>query len=332
MKVLVTGGGGFLGSAIIRRLHSRGDQIVSLSRCRYVALDSLGVKQVTGDIALEDHVSNAAQGVDAVIHVAAKAGIWGDYAGYYSANVTGTANVINSCRRQGINRLVYTSSPSVIFDNTDIEGGDESLPYPDRYHAPYPETKAVAEKMVLAAASEHLGTVALRPHLIWGPGDNHLVPRIVAKGAAGQLRRISGRECLIDTVYIDNAATAHINALDRLSPSSPISGRAYFITNGEPLPVWEMVDRILAAAGIAPATGSIHPNLAVLMGICCETIWRLFSLRGEPPMTRFAAHELSRSHWFKIDAARNDLGYCPEISIDDGMERLRKWFEAGACR
>jgi nucleoside-diphosphate-sugar epimerase len=209
-----------------------------------------------------------------------------------------------------------------------VEGGDESLPYPLRYEAHYPKTKALAEKLVLAANSPQLATVALRPHLIWGPGDNHLVPRILARGRAGKLRRIGDRPNRVDTVYVDNAARAHLLAAERLAPGSPPAGRAYFISNGQPLPLWEMVNRILAAADIPPVTRSISPKLAYTIGCICESLWCLLRLPGEPPMTRFVAHELSSAHWFDISAARRDLGYQPDVSIDEGLAILRHWLQA----
>jgi len=325
MKALVTGGGGFLGGVIVRMLRERGDEVVSLSRGSYPELARLGVEQRSGDIGDRDAVARAASGCDIVFHVAAKAGIWGDYADFYRANVTGTENVIAACRQNGILRLVHTSSPSVVFDGRDVEGGDESLPYPERYEAHYPRTKAMAERIVLAANSPELATTALRPHLIWGPGDNHLVPRIIVRARAGRLRRIGDRPCLVDTVYVDNAARAHLLAADRLTPGTPPAGRAYFISNGEPLPLWEMVNRILAAAGLPPVERTVSPRLAYAAGVICEALWGTLRLAGEPPMTRFVAHELATAHWFDITAARRELGYDPEISIDEGLIRLRAW-------
>jgi len=325
MKAFVTGGGGFLGGVIVRMLRERGDLVSSFSRSAYPELDRLGVEQVQGDLGDQTAVIAAAQGCDVVFPVDAKAGIWGSYDSYYRANVTGTANVLAACRSNGITRLVYTSSPSVVFDGGDVEGGDESIPYPASYEAHYPKTKALAEQMVLAANSPQLATVALRPHLIWGPGDNHLVPRIVTKGRAGRLRRIGERPNLVDTVYVDNAARAHLQAADRLAPGSAPAGRAYFISNGQPIPLWEMINRILAAADIPPVTRSIPPKLAYSAGCICEGIWGLLRLAGEPPMTRFVAHELASAHWFDISAARRDLDYQPEVSIDEGLLRLREW-------
>jgi nucleoside-diphosphate-sugar epimerase len=328
MKALVTGGGGFLGGAIVRLLKERGDDVRSISRGRYQELAQLGVEQVQGDLADTDSVTRAIAGCDVVFHVAAKAGIWGDYDDYYEANVTGTENVIAACTEMGVDRLVYTSSPSVVFDGQDVEGGDESLPYPAHFETSYPETKAMAEQLVLEANTPQLATVSLRPHLIWGPGDNHLVPRIIAKAKAGRLRRIGNRPCLVDTVYVDNAAKAHLQAADRLACGSPIAGKAYFISNGEPVPLWEMVDRILAAAGLPPVTGTISPKAAYGIGAVCEQLWKLLPLKGEPPMTRFVARELSTAHWFDISAARRDLGYQPEITIEEGLKRLKSWLSA----
>ncbi|MBI5657905.1 MAG: NAD-dependent epimerase/dehydratase family protein [Geobacter sp.] len=325
MKALVTGGGGFLGNVIGRMLRERGVAVRSFSRSTYPALSLLGVEQVQGDLGDREAVIRAAQGCDIVYHVAAKAGVWGAYADFHLANVIGTAHVIEACSANNIPRLVHTSSPSVVFDGSDIEGGDESLPYPQRFEAYYPQTKAMAEQMVIAANSPELATVALRPHLIWGPGDNHLVPRIIARAKAGRLRRIGNRPCLVDTVYVDNAAEAHIAAAERLSPGSAVAGRVYFISNGEPLPLWDMVNGILAAAGMPPVEQSISPRMALFAGTVCETLWPLLQLRGEPPMTRFVAHELSTAHWFSLEAARRDLGYQPTVSISEGLERLRTW-------
>jgi nucleoside-diphosphate-sugar epimerase len=330
MRALVTGGGGFLGSAIVRQLRARGDEVVSFSRGNYPELTALGVEQRQGDLCEVNALVEAARGCDIIFHVAAKAGIWGSFQEYHQANVAGTENVIAACRIHSINRLVYTGSPSVVFDGSDVEGGNESLPYPAHFEAHYPHTKAIAEQAVLAANSPSLATVSLRPHLIWGPGDNHLVPRIVAKARAGKLRRIGNRPCLVDTVYVDNAAEAHLNAADRLAPGAPPAGKAYFISNGEPLPLWDMVNRILAAAGLPPVTRSVSPTVAYLAGTVCEAAWKALRLSGEPPMTRFVAKELATAHWFDISAAKKDLGYRPRVSIDEGLKRLQESLLGGA--
>lgn len=322
MNALVTGGGGFLGGAIVRRLRERGDQVHSFSRGRYPELDALGVMQHQGDLADAMAVSRAAAGCDIVFHVAARAGVGGRYRDYHRANVLGTANVLTACRHHGIARLVYTSSPSVVFTGRDMCGVDESVPYPTHYEAAYPQTKAIAEWMVLQANDSTLATVALRPHLIWGPGDHHLIPRIVARARAGRLRRIGTEAKLIDSVYIDDAAEAHILAADRLSPSSSLAGKAYFITQGEPVPLWDLVNRILHAAGIGAVTRSIPSRLAYGIGWVLETVYAVFRPHEEPPLTRFVARELATAHWFDIAAARRDLSYEPKVSLEEGLRRL----------
>jgi nucleoside-diphosphate-sugar epimerase len=332
VKALVTGGGGFLGKAIVKLLLARGDQVRSFSRNTYPALAELGVEQHSGEIGDTAAVLTAIGGCDIVFHVAAKAGVWGPYEEFYRANVLGTRNVVEACRQHGIRRLVYTSSPSVVFDGSDMEGVDESVAYPDHFEAFYPQTKAEAEQLVLQANDDTLATVALRPHLIWGPEDNHLVPRILERGAKGVLRRIGSRTCLVDTIYIDNAATAHLQAADRLEIGSVVAGKAYFLSQGEPLPVWDVVNRILEAGGLPPVSRTISPGLAYAAGAVLETIYRLLRLKGEPRMTRFVARELSTAHWFDLSAARRDFGYRPQVSFDEGLERLRACLmKADAC-
>lgn len=325
MKALVTGGGGFLGKAIVKLLRERGDEVRSFSRSQHPGLADLGVEHSRGELGDAEAVKRAAEGCDIVFHVAAKAGVWGPYEEFYRANVLGTKNVIAACRHHGIKRLVYTSSPSVVFDGTDMEGVDESTPYPQHFEAFYPQTKAEAEQLVLHANDQDLATVALRPHLIWGPEDNHLVPRILERGAKGSLRKLGSRECLADTIYIDNAAIAHIQAADHLDIGSVVAGKPYFLSQGEPLPIWEVVNRILDAGGIPPVTRTISPELAHRIGTILEKIYTLFRLKGEPRMTRFVAHELSTAHWFDLSAAMRDFGYKPVVSFDEGIERLREW-------
>ncbi len=321
--IVVTGGGGFLGEAIVRRLVTDGHGVRSVSRHRHSALEDLGVEQVSADIADADAVHHAFDGARCVFHTAAKAGVWGAESAYTTANVTGTANVIDACRRHGIAHLVYTSTPSVVFDGTDMAGVDESAPYPMEYHAPYPKTKAAAERMVRAAADDQLKTVSLRPHLIWGPGDNHLIPRILSRAA--KLRRVGDGSNRVDTIYIDNAADAHLLAAQALVKRPQISGRVYFISQDAPIPLWDMVDAILAAGGLPPVRGTISPQAARRIGAILETVYELFHLPGEPRMTRFVAAELATDHWFDISAAKRDLGYAPKVSTREGLERLAQW-------
>jgi nucleoside-diphosphate-sugar epimerase len=324
MKALVTGGGGFLGGAIVRQLLARRDEVRSFSRGDYPELRELGVEVRRGDLADGHAVSTAVEGCDIVFHAAAKAGIWGPYQDYYRANVLGTQKVIDACRKHRIERLVYTSSPSVVFNGLDMEGVDESAPYPRRFHAHYPRTKAQAEEIVLQANSRSLATVALRPHLIWGPGDNHLMPRIVARGKVGALRQIGQKPLLVDCIYVDNAAHAHLLAADRLHPGAAIAGKAYFISQGDPRPLWDLINLMLKAADVPPVDRHISPRLAYAAGWLFEWVYRLFRIRGEPRMTRFLAGELSTAHWFNISAARRDLGYEPILSIDEGIALLEK--------
>jgi nucleoside-diphosphate-sugar epimerase len=325
MKALVTGGGGFLGLAVVDQLLKKNIEVVSISRSRYQSLTERGVEQFCADLAEVEPDHPAFAECEWVFHVAAKAGVWGDYADYYRANVIATRNVINACRKQHIQKLIYTSSPSVVFDGSSIEGKDESLPYPEHFDAPYPATKALAEQDVLGANDENLATVALRPHLIWGPGDNHLVPRIIARGRAGKLRIIGKGDNLVDCVYIDNAAAAHLCAADKLAPGSDISGRAYFISQGDPRPVWEIVNAILACADVKEVRGHIPAPVAYAAGWMLEKVYAILRLEAEPPLTRFVARELATSHWFDISAARNELGYEPRISIEEGMKILRAY-------
>ncbi len=321
-KALVTGGGGFLGGAIVRLLLARGDEPVSFSRGHYPDLERLGVRQIQGDLGDADAVRRAVAGCGIVYHVAAKAGVWGEYEAFHRANVLGARHVLDACREEGVGKLVYTSSPSVSFAGVDQDGVDESEPYPERFLAYYPQTKAEAERMTLAANGPELATVALRPHLIWGPGDNHLVPRIVAQGRAGKLRLAGSGRNLVDSTYIDNAAEAHLLAADRLTPGAPVAGKAYFISNGEPMAIADLVNGILAAAGLPPVRRFAPAGVAFAAGAAMELAYRLFRLPGEPRVTRFVARQLSTAHWFDLTAAKRDLGYAPKVGVAEGFERL----------
>lgn len=329
-KILVTGGGGFLGKAIIEQLHARGLKVRSFSRSDYHELRRFGTEHFRGDLASPDALKKAIDGCDIVFHTAALAGVWGPESAYQKANVVGTQNVINACCAAGVKRLIYTSSPSVVFDGSDMQGVDESAPYPSHFHANYPKSKAQAEQLVLAANSPRLATVSLRPHLIWGPGDHHLVPRILAR--ARSLRIIGGANKKVDSVYIDNAADAHLLAAGRLRPDSPIAGKAYFITNGEPRPLWDLVNGILAAGKLPPVTRGVSRGKALAAAACMEFFYSLFGIEGEPRLTRFVAHELTTAHWFDISAARRDLNYTPRVTIDEGLSRLAAWLSAGGAK
>jgi len=294
----------------------------SFTRSRYPWLDELGVEQALGDLAQLADVERAVSGCDVVFHVAAKAGVWGRYSAFFDTNVTGTQNVIAACKKHGVRRLVYTSTPSVVHAGQDVEGATEALPYPKHFEAAYSETKATAEKAVLAANGPDLATVSLRPHLIFGPSDPHLVPRIIDAARKGKLRRIGSRPVKVDVTYIDNAAQAHLDAADRLDIGTGPAGKAYFVSNGEPVELWPFIDRILVEAGAPPVTRRVSAWKAKLAGRVLEYVYWLLPLPGEPPMTRFVASQLSTSHWYDISAARRDLGYEPSVSVEEGLKRL----------
>jgi len=322
-KVLVTGGGGFLGSSIVRMLLGKGITVRSLQRSDSPDLKKLGVEIIRGDISDRDTVINAAEGCDVIFHVAAKAGVWGDYDDYYQCNVTGTKNIIAACKAHNIQKLIYTSSPSIVFAGEDEDNINESTPYADHFLTAYQETKALAEQMVLAANNKTLATVALRPHLIWGPGDPHLAPRIIERAKAGRLRLVGKQNNLVDSTYIDNAALAHILAAEALETKNNCAGKAYFISNDEPITMKELINRILAAANLPAVTKTIPTKLAYTIGMMMEFVYKIFKLKEEPIMTRFIARQLSCAHWYDLTAAKNDLGYQAKVTIDEGMERLK---------
>jgi nucleoside-diphosphate-sugar epimerase len=322
VRVLVTGGGGFLGGAVARALRARGDEVVSVARGDYPALRELGVEAVRGDLAEPAVAVRAADGCDAIVHVAAKPGIWGSDADFVRSNVEATRSVIAACGALGIRRLVHTSTPSVVHAGADIRGGDESLPYATHFDSAYPRTKAVAERMVLEAADDGLGAVALRPHLVWGPGDPWFLPRILDRARAGRLRFVGGGDAVVDTTYIDDAVAAHLCALDRVEPGAACSGRAYFITSADPRPIRDIINGFLAAAGLPPETRSVPLPVAEAAGVAAERLWRLLGRQEEPPMTRFLARQLATDHWFDVSAARRDLGWAPVVGLDEGFRRL----------
>jgi nucleoside-diphosphate-sugar epimerase len=332
MKILVTGGGGFLGQALCRGLRARGHEVASFNRGHYAALEAMGVEQRRGDLADRDAVLDAARGCDAIFHNAAKAGAWSrDPREFYDANVAGTRHVIDACRMHGIGRLVYTSTPSVTHRATfPVAGLDaQQVPYGEHLKSPYAQTKKVAEQLVLAANDATLAAVALRPRLIWGSGDNQLLPRIVERARAGRLKLIGDGSNLVDTTYLDNAADAHLAAFDHLAPGSACAGRAYFVSNGDPRSMRETLTALLDAAGAPPPNGTIPFRAAYAIGAVCEAAWNLLPLRGEPPMTRFLAEQLVTTHWYSMAPAKRDFGWVPRVSFDDGLCALRAAWQGG---
>ncbi len=327
MKLFVTGGGGFLGHAIVRLLFAHRHEVVTFSRGGYPTFDQLGVTHFQGDLSDYAVLKKAMMGCEAVFHVAAKTGVWGKYEDFYMANVTGTENVLQACRELGIRNLVFTSSPSVVYHGKDSEGHNESLPYPKKYDAYYPQTKAIAEKLVMAANDASLKTVSLRPHLIWGPEDPHFLPRLFEKSKAGKLRILGNSINRVDCIYIDNAAKAHLQAFTRLllNPTQ-VEGKTYFISQDVPIPIATLINQLLAIANIPPVTKHLSPGIARFAGRLLETTYRILRISAEPAITLFLAKQLSTSHWYDISAAKQDFGYEVEVSIEEGMERLQAWF------
>lgn len=323
LNVLVTGGGGFLGRYIVEQLVARGEQVRSFSRRSYSFLESLGVEAIVGDVCDATAVSRACQGMDVVIHTIGIAGIWGPWEKFYQVNTVGTRHVIVACHEHAVKRLVYSSSPSVTFDGSDQANVNESVGYSRRWLCHYPHSKALAEQAVLEAnMTGDLRTCALRPHLIWGPRDQHLVPRLLRRARQGKLRRVGDGTNRVDMIYVENAAQAHLLAMDALAADRPAAGQAYFISQGEPVNCWDWINEILALAGVAPVRRAISQRMAWRLGSLMEMGYRLLGRQSEPPMTRFLAAQLATSHYFDIGRARQDLGYEPAVSTAEGMHRL----------
>ncbi|MGE3314969.1 MAG: NAD-dependent epimerase/dehydratase family protein [Planctomycetaceae bacterium] len=323
MKALVTGGGGFLGLYLVEQLVARGDTVRSFSRARYTRLDELGVEQHSGDIQDRSAVARACDGVEAVFHTAAVPGIWGPWKHFHGINTIGTENVLAACNAHRVPKLIYTSSPSVIYDGREHRNVNEDYPYPARYLCHYPHSKALAEKAVLAANGRNgLATVALRPHLIWGPRDNHLIPRLIARARSGKLKRVGNGDNLISVSYVENAAAAHLQAADSLHIGSPSAGRAYFINEIEPVNLWKWVDDILSRAGLPAVRKHVSAKAAKVAGAVLEAVYGTLGIQSEPLMTRFLASQLSGSHYYDVARARRDFGYNPQVPFEEGMRRL----------
>jgi len=331
MQALVTGGGGFLGRYICEQLVARGDRVRSFGRGAYPELETLGVEVVRGDICDRKSVVHACRDIDCVFHVAAVAGVSLNRSVYVQTNLMGTRNVLTGCRAYRVPRLVYTSSPSATFAGIDQCGINEStrfdLDWLAKHRCYYSHSKALGEAGVwMRNGHAGLKTCSLRPHLIWGPRDQHLIPRLIARAKSGRLRRVGDGTNLVDMIYVENAAEAHLQAADALAQeNSPAAGNAYFLSQGEPVNCWQWIDEILALAELPPVRKSFSQRTAWRLGAGLETVYRLLRLRGEPPMTRFLAAQLATSHWFDISAARRDFGYSPHVSTAEGMQRLGDW-------
>lgn len=327
-RFVITGGGGFVGKALGKALVGRGDQVLSLARSDYPELRELGIETRSVDISSDPKGwAEAFVGADGVFHTAAKVDMWGDYQDFFRTNVTGTSNVILACREFGVRNLVFTSSPSVIHDGRDLKGVDESYPYPEHYDAFYPETKALAEQEVISANDGvTLRAVSLRPHLIWGPGDTNLIPTILERARAGRLTRIGSGQNLIDLTYIDDCVSAHILAMDALiAGNSRVFGKAYFISQGEPVSMWGWIDDLLARYDLPKVSRAIPKGLAHSLALVMEGVakgLRCVGIRYTPLLTRFLVSEMATDHYFSIAAAKADFGFNPAWSVRRGLAEI----------
>jgi nucleoside-diphosphate-sugar epimerase len=325
MRTLVTGGGGFLGGRIARWLLDRGDQVRTFQRSPAPELEALGVEVRRGDLTDAAAVAAACEGMEAVFHVAARAGYWGPRKAYEAINVGGTEHVIAGCRKHGARYLVHTSTPSVVFTGEAFDGADESLPYGTNFLCHYAETKARAEQTALAAHEPgSLEVCALRPHLIYGPGDPHLLPRVLARARSGRLRIVGEGDNRVDITHVANAAHGHLLALDALM-AGQAGGRVYFLSDGRPVVLWDWIRQVLERCNVPPPRRRMSLRRAYALGANLEWLWRNLPLPGEPPMTRFVATELAKDHWFRLDAARGDLGYEPLIAPEDALAETVSW-------
>lgn len=323
-RVFVTGSGGFLGMALCRYLRSANIDVIGFSRGDYPELTAMGVQLIRGDISDKDAVYEAMKNVDLVFHVASKAGVWGDKSDYFTANVTGTENIISACHAHNIDKLIYTSTPSVTFSGKDENAINESAPYAKQFLNFYGLSKATAEQLVINANNDKLKTVSLRPHLIWGPNDPHLAPRVLKRAEMGRLKLVGKTDKLVDTIYVDNAVYAHLLAANKLTETKPIcAGKAYFLSNDQPILMADMLNKILACKKLPPVTSRISASLAYAVGTLLEWLYIALRKQQEPIMTRFVAKQLSTSHYYDISAAKQDLGYQALITIDQGMEKLK---------
>ena len=327
-RAVVTGGGGFIGKALVQNLVMRGVDVKVVGRSRYPDLEARGIVCLQGDIRDRTFLERAFSGVDTVFHVAAKAGIWGRRSEYFSINLEGTVNVLKACSRNQVSRLVYTSTPSVVFAQNDLEGVDESTPYAVKSLCHYAASKILAEKEVLRANGPELQTIALRPHLVWGPGDQHLIPRLLDRGRRQTLRIIGTGDNRVDITYIDNAVHAHLLAADNLCISKTGAGQAFFIGQEKTVQLWTWINELFVRLDCPAVHKRVPFAVALAAGAVSEAVYAACRKTAEPKMTRFLAYQLAKSHWFSHRKAEKLLGYRPLVSTEAGMDDLVEWLRA----
>jgi 2-alkyl-3-oxoalkanoate reductase len=327
-KILVTGGGGFLGKHVCKTLLQNGFNVRSYSRKAYPKLEALGVEYYQGDLNSENDLYQASIPCQGIIHCAAKAGVWGKKADYENTNFLGTKNVVEVAKKLSI-PLVYTSTPSVVFNGQDILGEDESLPYAKKTYCHYVSSKIKAESYVLQNAQQkNIRAIALRPHLIWGPGDPHILPRLRKKSQKNSLVQIGDAKNLVDTIYVENAAWAHLLALQSLLDSDKFSGKSYFLGQKSPVFLWDFIYNLLSACGETPIKRKISLRLSYFLGSLYEFIYKTIPwlAKKEPPLTRFVALQLTHSHYFSHSNIIKDLGFSPKVTTKEGLDLVSKFY------
>ena len=321
----MTGTGSLLLGGVASELLRRGDEVVCLQRRPAAFTGHQKAHEVLADICNTDAVALAAKGCDAIIHGAARVGVVGSQKEFYDTNVHGTENILRAAEQQSISRLVFVSTPSVAHTGASLVGAPAGQAEIGRSRSYYAESKAIAERTVLNARNSQLAVVAIRPHLVWGPGDTQLVGRIVERAKSGRLAVVGTGNALVDSTYIDNAISAHIAALDALHIGSACDGKAYVVSNGEPRTVNELMRSMCESAGVPFEPRHLSLTLGIRLGSLVERLWPLMQ-SSEPPITRFIAEQLGTAHWFDQRVVHNDLKWAPSVTLDEGFKQLTQWF------
>ena len=330
MKILVSGGTGFVGTAVTESLLALGHEVHTIGRSTPSFCDKTKNRyHHTFDLTKDDLPKSLMSGTEIFFHIAAKAGVWGSYSQFFSANVTATRKILTACQSYHIPKLIYTSTPSVVFSQKPIRNGTEVLPYVQNGFSPYAKTKSLAEKEVLNAHMPgKLQTIALRPHLVWGKGDPHLLPRVIQRHRAGKLKIIGDGTNKVDLTHIDNVAHAHICAMQAMQKNENLGGKPYFISQDEPVYLWDWLNQLFQLLELPPLSRSLNFKTAFLIGSGLESLWSILNIKNEPPMTRFVACQLAHDHWFSIKSAERDLVYKPVKRMNQAMDETLPWLQS----